>query len=70
MSQCNQTSGSFRIGTMKKTTQPKKLVVNKTTLRVLTTKDLRDVVGGTEGGTWSLCTSKCSWQIECDTDVC
>lgn len=55
---------------MKKTTKPRKLDVCKTTLRVLTTNDLRDVVGGTEGGTWTACSSKCSWQIACDTDVC
>jgi hypothetical protein len=32
---------------MKKTSTPKKLSFCKTTLRVLTNKDLRDVVGGT-----------------------
>ncbi len=32
---------------MKKTLTPKKLSLRKTTVRVLTHKDLRDVVGGT-----------------------
>lgn len=32
---------------MKKTTKPKKLTLDKTTLRTLTTTDLQDVVGGT-----------------------
>ena len=34
---------------MKKTTKPKKLTLDKTTLRTLTKTDLQDVAGGTSG---------------------
>ena len=34
---------------MKKTTQARRLILDKTTVRVLSTNDLRDVVGGTIG---------------------
>ena len=35
---------------MKKTLKPKKLTLDTSTLRVLTTSNLRDIVGGTTGG--------------------
>jgi hypothetical protein len=47
---------------MKKTLKPRKLKLDKTTLRVLATNDLKDVVGAT--GTFT-----CSWKLDC-SDVC
>lgn len=49
---------------MKKTLKPRKLTFQKSTLRVLCTQDLRDVVGATlnpASGIW-----KCSEQIACE----
>jgi hypothetical protein len=40
---------------MKKTTKPKKLTLDRTTLRTLTMTDLQDVAGGTSGA----CTLTC-----------
>jgi hypothetical protein len=55
---------------MKKTLKPKKLTLDKTTLRTLTTTDLQDVAGGTSGACTLTCVTNGCAGTNNSCDVC